>query len=200
MLEPHGRALLFDILKPPEGHVLDAAIATTYTLDLMALLTAPVAFSLFDVDDHRDLLTQDSLTLSKSLRRYADKITVFCQAGQIRVTESAVSPVRFLEQSIVQCRARISTASFHPKIWLSRYVAPAEPSHIPACLPDAKSHVRSLLGHRGDAGRTSAGTKESHRSQSSARGLCCGASGQSQRCERRRQRAGCADGGGGQTS
>lgn len=124
MLEPHGRALLFDILKPPEGHVLDAAIATTYTLDLMALLTAPVAFSLFDVDDHRDLLTQDSLTLLESLRRYADKITVFCQAGQIALPKAQFPQLEFLEQSVVQCRARTPTASFHPKIWLLRYLAP----------------------------------------------------------------------------
>lgn len=123
MLEPHGRALLFDILKPPEGHALDAAIATTYTLDLMALLTAPVAFSLFDVDDHRELLNQESLTLLESLRRYADKITAFCQAGQIGLPKAQFPQLEFLEQSVVQCRARIPTASFHPKIWLLRYVA-----------------------------------------------------------------------------
>src|SRR4051794_37204212 len=126
MLEPHGRTLLFDILKPPEGHVLDAAIATTYTLDLMALLTAPVAFSLFDVDDHRDLLKQDSLTLLESLRRYADKITVFCQAGQIGLPKAQFPQLEFLEQSVVQCRARVPGASFHPKIWLIRYTAPED--------------------------------------------------------------------------
>jgi len=124
MLEPHGRTLLFDILKPPEDHTLDFAVATTYTLDLMALLTAPVAFSLFDVDDHRQLLTQDSLTLLESLRRYADKITVFCQAGQIGLPQAQFPQLEFLEQSVVQCQARMPTASFHPKIWLIRYVAP----------------------------------------------------------------------------
>jgi hypothetical protein len=124
MLEPHGRTLLFDILKPPEDHVLDLAIATTYTLDLMALLTAPVAFSLFDVDDHRELLNQESLTLLESLRRYADKITVFCQVGQIGLPKAQFPQLEFLEQSVVQCRARVPSASFHPKIWLIRYVAP----------------------------------------------------------------------------
>ncbi|MBI3264517.1 MAG: hypothetical protein HYZ58_15425 [Acidobacteria bacterium] len=56
MLEPHARTLLFDILRPPEDHRLDIAVATTYTLDLLALLTAPVAFSLFEVDDQAELL------------------------------------------------------------------------------------------------------------------------------------------------
>lgn len=121
MLEPHGRTLLFDILKPPEGHTLDAAVATTYTLDLLALLTAPVAFSLFDVDDHRDLLDQDSLTLLESLRRYADKITVFCQAGQIGLPKVQFPQLEFLEGCVVQCRARVDGAAFHPKIWLLRF-------------------------------------------------------------------------------
>jgi hypothetical protein len=124
MLEPHGRTLLFDVLKPPEGHSLDAAIATTFTLDLLALLTAPVAFSLFDVDDHRELLDKDSLTLLESLRRYADKITIFCQAGYIALPKIQFPQLEFLEKSIVQCRAGREGALFHPKIWLLRFVSP----------------------------------------------------------------------------
>src|SRR5688572_23520251 len=120
MLEPHGRTLLFDILKPPEGHTLDAAVATTYTLDLLALMTAPVAFSLFDVDDHRELLNQDSLTLLESLRRYAGKITVFCHAGQIGFPKAQFPQFEFLEQSVIQCRPQNRRAAFHPKVWILR--------------------------------------------------------------------------------
>lgn len=126
MLEPHGRTLLFDILKPPEDHRLDAAVGTTFTLDLLALLTAPVAFSLFDVDDHRELLDQSSLTLLESLRRYADKITVFCQAGYIGLPKIQFPQLEFLEKSIVQCRPRVHGAYFHSKIWLLRFVAPED--------------------------------------------------------------------------
>lgn len=126
MLEPHGRTLLFDILKPPEDHRLDTAIATTFTLDLLALLTAPVAFSLFDVDDHRELLDQNSLTLLESLRRYADKLTVFCQVGHISLPKVQFPQLEFLENSIIQCRAPKDGAFFHPKIWLLRFVAPED--------------------------------------------------------------------------
>jgi hypothetical protein len=45
MLDPEGRHLLLDALRPPPGHELDVAVGTTYTLDLYALLTAPVARS-----------------------------------------------------------------------------------------------------------------------------------------------------------
>ena len=44
MLQPTDRRLLFDALAPPTGFKLDFAVGTTYTLDLFALLSAPVAF------------------------------------------------------------------------------------------------------------------------------------------------------------
>src|SRR5688500_16044445 len=122
MLEPHGRTLLFDILKPPVGHVLDVAIATTYTLDLLALLTAPVAFSLFDVDKHDDLLDQDSLTLLESLRRYADKLTVFCHAGHIALPKAKFPQFEFLERCIVECVPKRASAAFHSKLWILRFL------------------------------------------------------------------------------
>src|SRR5437764_1178797 len=51
MLGPHDRRLLLDAVRPPEGYVLDFAVGTTYSLDLLALLTAPLAFTLLDCQD-----------------------------------------------------------------------------------------------------------------------------------------------------
>lgn len=48
MLEPQGRRHLMETLRPPPGYELDRAIGTTYSLDLLALLTAPLAFTIFD--------------------------------------------------------------------------------------------------------------------------------------------------------
>lgn len=45
MLEPGERHLLADALRPPEGYQFDCAISTTFTLDLLTLLTMPVAFT-----------------------------------------------------------------------------------------------------------------------------------------------------------
>ncbi|MBI1873440.1 MAG: phospholipase D family protein [Acidobacteria bacterium] len=126
MLEPHARTLLFDILRPPEDHRLDIAVATTYTLDLLALLTAPVAFSLFEVDDQAELLNHDSLTLLESLRRYADRLTVFCQAGQIAFPKAQFPQLEYLEHSVIECRRPGPGASFHSKVWLLRFLGPDE--------------------------------------------------------------------------
>ena len=48
MLEPRDRQLLFEALQPPNGFHFDQGIGTTYTLDLLALLTAPLAFTFFE--------------------------------------------------------------------------------------------------------------------------------------------------------
>jgi hypothetical protein len=135
MLEPHSRTLLFDILRPPDDHRLDCAIAATYTLDLLALLTAPVAFSLFEVDDPAEILKRDSLSLLESLRRYADRLTVFCQAGQIALPKAQFPQFAYLENTVVQCRRPGPGASFHPKVWVLRFLGPNDtPRYRFACL------------------------------------------------------------------
>jgi hypothetical protein len=48
MLDPHDRASLYEALRPPAGYDLDCAVGTSFTLDLEALLTAPIAFALHD--------------------------------------------------------------------------------------------------------------------------------------------------------
>jgi hypothetical protein len=67
MLDPDDRHLLVEALKPPPGMTLDIAVGTTFTLDLQALLVAPVSFALF-------LATapggeSDSLALLEAVRR-----------------------------------------------------------------------------------------------------------------------------------
>ena len=81
MLEPNSRQLLRDALRPPPGYALDRAVTTTFSLDLMALLTIPVSFTFFQLKDDDGPPAVDPLALLEALRRYAGRITVFCQAG-----------------------------------------------------------------------------------------------------------------------
>ena len=126
MLEPQTRKLLFDVLRPPEDHTLDYAIATTYTLDLLALLTAPIAFTLFEADDPKKLLNTNSLTLLESLRRYADRMAIFHHGGYITVPPAQFPQFEYLERIVVQCKPPVESAVFHPKIWLLRFAGPAQ--------------------------------------------------------------------------
>ncbi|MDP9469637.1 MAG: phospholipase D family protein [Chloroflexota bacterium] len=121
MLEPDARHLLLDALRPPLGHTLDLAVGTTYTLDLLALMTAPVAFAMFNRQGGDGSLIEDPIATLQALREYASRITVFCQAGQISVPPEFRSLLVYLEGSVHPVVPPDPGAIFHPKVWYIRF-------------------------------------------------------------------------------
>lgn len=121
MLEPQSRRLLLESLQPPVDCRLDWAVSTTYSLDLTALLAAPIAFAFSDWQgrDGRPIL--DPLALLKAVRQYADRICLFHQAGKIHVPRVYQPLLADLEESIVPAVAPRG-GSFHPKLWFLRYI------------------------------------------------------------------------------
>jgi hypothetical protein len=85
MLQPNDRRHLLATLQPPPGYDLDAGLGTSFTLDLVSLLTLPVGFTVRAWQDDAEHAQPDPLALLEALRRYADKLTIFCQAGRIAV-------------------------------------------------------------------------------------------------------------------
>ncbi len=122
MLEPNSRQLMMDALQPPSGYRLDWAVGTTYTLDLTALLTAPVAFAFSDWQDRDGRPASDPLALLKAVRQYADRICLFCQAGKIHVPRAYQPLLSDLEGSVYEATAP-NGGKFHPKVWFLRFVA-----------------------------------------------------------------------------
>lgn len=133
MLDPRGRQLLLESLRPPEGYRFDCAVGTTFALDLIALLTTPLAFAMFDWEDDEGRLaadpalsTADPLALLESLRRCADRIHVYCQAGQIKVPPTSQRLLTHLEQSVIEVQAPAAASNqqavFHPKVWAVRFI------------------------------------------------------------------------------
>ena len=126
MLEPGRRRLFMDTLRPPDGYVLDRAIGTTFTLDLMTLLAVPLAFTFRDAQDGDGQLATEPLSILESARRYAGRITVFCHGGYMGVPRAGQSALAFIEDSVIAAfppRQTGSGAIFHPKVWVLRYVA-----------------------------------------------------------------------------
>jgi hypothetical protein len=121
MLKPGNRTLLLESLRPPPGFELDSCLGTTYSLDLQALLTAPLAFTLFEREDEQGSPNRDPLALLESLRRYAGRMHIFCQSGRIQVPKSQDLLFSYLEDSVIQV-APASDGVFHPKIWILRYL------------------------------------------------------------------------------
>ncbi|MFN0150832.1 MAG: phospholipase D family protein [bacterium] len=127
MLAPQDRHLLLESLRPPDGYVVDQAVGTTFSLDLTALLLPPLAFALFDRQDERGRITRDPLALLEAVRRYADRISLFCQAGQIHVPKAILPIHAYLEESVFEARAANPGGAFHPKVWVLRMIAEGQP-------------------------------------------------------------------------
>ncbi|MBS1770571.1 MAG: hypothetical protein JSS77_12975 [Acidobacteria bacterium] len=115
MLRLNDSALLLNALQPPEGMSIDAAIGTTFTLDLTALLTIPVAAS-FDLVQSE----HEPADLLETVRRYADRTILFCQAGAISVPPNYRAAHTFVEETVVEVR-RPEGGLFHPKLWVVRF-------------------------------------------------------------------------------
>jgi hypothetical protein len=127
MLEPQNRRLLLEALRPPDGYSLDAALGTTYTLDLVALLTAPLSFALLDWQDDDGRPLKDPLALVEAVRRHADRISLFCQAGEIKVPTGEKQLLAYLEESVVEVASPQKGHLFHPKLWVLRYAGREDP-------------------------------------------------------------------------
>lgn len=116
MLEPDGRAALTEQLRPPSGYELAHAVATTFTLDLTTALSVPLAFAA-----HRVRESRDPIAILDAVRRSADKLDVFAQAGQIFEPRVASDLFALLEPMIHPARAPRKNMLFHPKVWVLEY-------------------------------------------------------------------------------
>jgi hypothetical protein len=134
MLKPSNRTLLLESLRPPTGFELDRCLGTTYSLDLQALLTAPLAFTIFEREDPNGRPNNDPLALLESMRRYADRMHIFCQSGRIQIPKSQDRLYSYLEDSVIQV-VPPGGGVFHPKLWLLRYLdAMGSPMYRLLCL------------------------------------------------------------------
>jgi hypothetical protein len=124
VLPPDARSVLIDALRPPPGAVLERAVALTFTLDLGSALVAPLAFA-----GNALSTSVDPLSVMEAVRTCADRVDVFCQAGQISVPERASNLLAFLEPMIHPVRRPRPGRLFHPKLWALRYTGTDDLAH-----------------------------------------------------------------------
>ena len=121
-LTPETRVLLTDALRPPAGHRVEIAVGTTYSLNLTSLLLAPLSFAVFDEANSENIGAVDPIRLLEAVRRHAEHITVFCQAGGIHLPSNYRSILTFVEDSVLEVMPFHEGGIFHPKIWALRFV------------------------------------------------------------------------------
>lgn len=122
MLDPGDRLVYLDALRPPEGYEFDSAIGTTYTLDLTALLVIPLSMALFPHDEESPL--RDPVLVLEALQRNAERVSVYCQHGAIKVPSIEHRLYTLIERMVVEVAPPDDAdgrAIFHPKTWLLRF-------------------------------------------------------------------------------
>ena len=127
ILEPRDRVLLTNALRPPDGHELDFAVGTTYSLDLLTLLTMPLSFAWFDRSGDRPGDAAESVEVLGGLQKYAKRICIYCQTSRIAWPRQRYPHLAFLEETVAECVAP-NGGAFHPKVWVLRFVA--EDGHL----------------------------------------------------------------------
>jgi hypothetical protein len=133
VLNPDVRHLMTDALRPPHGWRIDAAVATTYTLDLSSLLLAPLSMAAYD-QAGSGVEGAAPHELLEAIRRYAERTVVMCQAGGIHVPSTYRKLTVFAEETIIEV-APPPGRVFHPKIWVLRFTnATGEFTHRLVCL------------------------------------------------------------------
>lgn len=106
-----------ELLTPPEGYVVDYAVGTTYSLDLHALLTVPLAFG-FITDLGDDIENINKLYTLSAIAETKKKFSIFCDAKNIKIPgknqDSAFH--KLLDDCVFTVNKE--KASFHPKVWI----------------------------------------------------------------------------------
>jgi len=120
VLDPENRALYAEILRPPAGYDLDAAVATTYTLDFETALVVPATLA-FHAAENRQETLDTPLALLEGLERLSERIAIFCEAGRIKAAPKGANRlIALLEETVTEVAAPRGGA-FHPKLWLLRF-------------------------------------------------------------------------------
>ena len=110
------------LLIPPNGYELNRAVATTYSLDLETLTAATIALG---VQENTDSAVADTpVAMLRTLQKVADKVVVFCEAGQTKIPNTPSPLILLLEKMIVTValtEINGTFPSFHPKTWTLEY-------------------------------------------------------------------------------
>jgi hypothetical protein len=107
-----------ELLAPPWGWKADAAILTTFSADLVAIVHSLLALSGFDFDQSR---RPSRLGLIRATEALSGRVRVLAQRGRIAIPKSPPEILRLMDRFILEVPTDEQKSSFHPKISLIRY-------------------------------------------------------------------------------
>ena len=110
----YGNLLVEDI-----DYELVQAVCLTYSLDMEALLGIPLCLGMRG--EMTSSQRNNPLYVLEAIRRTGKKLSIFCNAGCIKVPKSESRLFALLEDCIHEVRMPNFKYNFHPKIWVVQY-------------------------------------------------------------------------------
>jgi hypothetical protein len=114
-----------EMLIPPEGYTLSRAVAATYSLDLNTLLSIPIALFYAQTLDGID--GGERIQLLDAIQKCPDVLKIYHQQGRIHVPRTQNRLYGLIEDCVCGVLPESAHASFHPKVWVLRYVKDEAP-------------------------------------------------------------------------
>ena len=105
------------ILVPPAGYKCEFAIGTTYSLDLEALIGVPLA--LFLGEEMDGTLLENPVYVLEALRKAQTEFVLFCEVAR---SKCRIKQTRCLPYWKTVFLRWFEKRSFHPKVWLVKYI------------------------------------------------------------------------------
>ena len=108
-----------ELLSADAYYELDQAVGLTYSLDMEALMGIPLCLGM-----HGEMTTgqkNNPLYVLEAIRRTGKKLSIFCNAGCIKVPKTESRLYALLEDSIHEVRMPNYKNNFHPKLWILQY-------------------------------------------------------------------------------
>lgn len=107
-----------DLLRPPDGWRTEHAILTTYSADLVVVVTVLLALTGCDLDYERK---GSRVELVKAVEALRGRVRVLAQSGRVMVPSAQRPVLKLLDKFLRTVGADENYGSWHPKVALIRY-------------------------------------------------------------------------------
>jgi hypothetical protein len=107
-----------EMLKPPDGWRTDCALLSTYSADLVVVITSLLALTGCDLDNRRG----SRVEVVKAVEALRGKVCVLAQAGRVILPATSRPILKLLDRFVKTVDSDENITSWHPKAALVRYV------------------------------------------------------------------------------
>jgi hypothetical protein len=112
-----------ELLKPPDGWRTDHAILSTYSADLVVIVTSLLALSGCDLEER----TPSRVELVKAIEALRGRVRVLAQEGRVPIPGAGVPILRLLDRFLLTVVTDERESSFHPKAAILRFHSVDDP-------------------------------------------------------------------------